>query len=132
MTAIEHWERRLGVRQDLRGVFVRWDADPGHPNLAVEHTGGESELREMSVSGAAIVAPFDPSFAPDTDVTVAHGDVSGRVRIRRVEKIGLDDLRLYAVEFTDPDPSLANALYPFLDSPASGDLLETWHGRYVD
>ena len=113
-------------------MYVRWDALPDHPDVAVDQTGAEAELREMSVSGAAIVAPSDPSYAAETDVVLAHQGLSGRVRIRRVDRIGVDDLRLYAVEFTDTDPSLANALYAYLDSPASGAMLETWHGRYVD
>ena len=130
MTATERWERRLGVRQDLRGVHVRWDADQGRADVGL--SGHQAELREMSVSGAAIVAPTGVDWDTGRTVIVAHGAASGSVTIRRVDRIGLDDVRLYAVEFTDPDPALANALYPYLDSPATGDLLETWHGRYVD
>jgi hypothetical protein len=132
MTTTERWERRLGIRQNMPDVTISWDVDPNRTGVSVADTGSPGELREMSVSGAAIVAPFAPEFVEGADVSVAHGSASGLVRIRRVEQIGDDMRRLYAVEFIDPDPALANSLYPFLDSPTTGELEAAWHGRYVD
>ena len=81
------------------------------------------------------MTPTPGGFEPRGERTPGDaGPAVKRVRIvsprrdarRRSEK------RPDAVELTEPDPALANALYPYLDSPAAGELLESWHGRYVD
>ena len=84
-------------------------------------TGGQKLQREqaaiieVSVVGAAIVAPDDTAVAVGSKLDVYWTGVKGHIIVRRVTRYpGSDDLLLYGVEYADNPSILGAALFEHL------------------
>lgn len=68
-------------------------------------------LQDVSVTGAAVVAPANEQIGRGTVVPVAFGWVEGTVRVMRVEPHPDGQRAIYGVEFESSDSELAKAIH---------------------
>lgn len=96
---------RLGERIALGDVLIGWrvgEVLPGRLRDRLRPT-DVARILDVSVSGAAIIAPYAPEMRPGRPVAIRLGDADGIVRIRRIAEISEPDWRLYGVEFVESD-----------------------------
>lgn len=109
---------RLGERIDLGEVFVSWRVDELVPGRLRDKARPPEIGRvvDVSISGAAIVAPTSPQLRRGRPVCIRLDDADAVVRIRRIEEIGDDDWRLYGVEFVETDLAFRDWVNGLLDA----------------
>ena len=109
---------RLGERIGLGDVFVSWRVDELIPGRLRDRARPPEIGRvvDVSISGAAIVAPASPQLRRGRPVCIRLDDADAVVRIRRIEEIGDDDWRLYGVEFVETDLAFRDWVNGLLDA----------------
>lgn len=121
-----HLAKRLGERIPLGEVLVGWRVDEVVPGRLRDRQRPTElgRLLDVSVSGAAIIAPYAQEMRPGRPVAIRLGDADGVVRIRRVAEIDDPDWRLYGVEFVESDLELRDWINGLLDAqrPSSAEL----------
>ena len=93
-TAVAWKLPRAGWRQSVR---------PRDPEVGLIH--------DVSVTGAAIVAPADPKLHRGSVVSVAFGWVEGEVKVKRIDPHTDPTLLIYGVEFVRTDSPFARAIH---------------------
>ncbi len=121
--------RRLGERIQLGDVFLQWRLDevvngrfrtrPRDPEVA--------RLLDVSVSGAAVVAPVAPDLRRGSIVMTRLGDAEAVLRIRRIQDFGDAEWRLYGTEFVRVDPEVLDWISQLLDGKRPHLLVDTWN-----
>jgi hypothetical protein len=115
--------RRLGVRHGIEPVAIRWKADLARKGSLFKRRSGIDPhlgyLYELSVSGAAIVAPAAKDVQVGYPVAVDCMGVAGLVVVRRIEPYTDPSYSVYGVEFSDQGGALAGTLYDTFLAPHS-------------
>ncbi|CAN5300510.1 hypothetical protein BH20ACT3_BH20ACT3_01810 [soil metagenome] len=121
--------RRVGRRHPIRAVPITWRADLPPPTgfRKRRRTGPLSaHMVDLSVSGAAIVAPPASDLGVGSKVLIDFEGHPGRVLIRRVAPGPVASAgSLYGVEFAEPNGELTSALYDLFIRHTSG--VPDWH-----
>jgi len=110
--------RRLGDRKPVEPTQIQWNVPPtgwlqrfkkrSEPQTGV--------LQDVSVTGAAVVAPSNPSITLGDVIPVSLGWVEGEVRVKRIDPYLDGTNSIYGVEFDRTDSPLAQAVHQvFLD-----------------
>ena len=109
--------RRLGERLPLGEVLLSWRVDEVVPGRLRDKPRPPEigRLIDVSVSGAAIVAPASPDLRPGRAVVVRLDGADAVVRIRRIAEFGDDGWRIYGVEFLDLDLAFRDWINALLD-----------------
>jgi hypothetical protein len=104
--------RRLGERRPVEPTEVLWNLPPSGWRQRFRKAEPQSGLlQDVSVTGAAVVAPADETILRGSEVKVAFGWVEGTVRVKRIDP-HLDGARwIYGVEFESTDSPLAQAIH---------------------
>jgi hypothetical protein len=103
-------------------VVIDWHPTEGGPTdeagvraaqaaLDADQDGSETYLVELSVSGAAVIAPAQDHVVIGTHLRVGFHGAWGGVVVRRVGQLQDPEYRFYGVEFTQPNSALTTALY---------------------
>jgi hypothetical protein len=111
--------RRLGERFDVYPVVIDWHpdlddvlaAEAAQDALDAVQGGPEAYLVELSVSGAAVIAPVQDHVVIGTHLKVGFHGAWGAVVVRRIGELQDQDYRFYGVEFTEPNSPLNSSLY---------------------
>lgn len=121
--------RRLGERIPIGDVFMVWRAsDEGDARPKRSRREPElARLLNVSVSGAAVVAPTAADLRRGSVLLVQLGNARAAVRIKRIEEFGEADWRTYGVEFVETDPEFLEWISHVLAGRRSSDLIETWN-----
>lgn len=109
--------RRLGERLALGEVLLSWRVDEVIPGRVRDKPRPPEigRLIDVSVSGAAIVAPASSDLRPGRPVVIRLDGADAVVRIRRIGDVGDDAWRLYGVEFVDLDLAFRDWINALLD-----------------
>lgn len=103
--------RRLGERRPVQPAEVAWKVPPAGWRQRIRPRRPEVGLiKDVSVSGAAIVAPADPGLHRGSIVHVAFGWVEGTVKVMRIDPSPDPKRLIYGVEF-ETDSTFAHALH---------------------
>lgn len=124
--------RRVGQRHPIESVPVTWRADlPRRSGLLRRRTGAQpAHMVDLSVSGAAVVAPAAGDLRVGSVVVVDYEGHAGRVVIRRIAAGPIASAgSLYGVEFSEPNGELTSALYDLFIRHTSG--VPDWHDPAV-
>ncbi len=118
--------RRLGERVPLGEVLVAWRVDEvirGRLRDKMRAT-EVGRIIDVSVSGAAIVAPSSPDLRRGRAVAIRLDDADAVVRIRRIDDFGDPSWRTYGVEFLETDLAFRDWINSLLDirRPGSREL----------
>ncbi len=110
--------RRLGERLDLGEVLLSWRVDEVIPGRLKDKPRPPEigRLIDVSVSGAAIVAPASSDLRPGRPVVIRLDGADAVVRIRRIAEFGDDAWRIYGVEFIDVDLAFRDWINALLDA----------------
>lgn len=119
--------RRLGERIALGEVLLAWRVDEVIPGRLRDKPRPVEvgRLIDVSVSGAAIVAPSDPTIRRGRAVVIRLDDTDAVVRVRRISALeGDDDWCIYGVEFVEADLHFRGWINSLLDArrPNSREL----------
>lgn len=119
--------RRLGERISLGEVLVAWRANEVVPGRLRDKPRPTEVGRvvDVSVSGAAIVAPASPELRKGRAVVIQLDEHQAVVRIRRISEIeGAAEWRVYGVEFLETDLGFRDWVNSLLDvrRPGSREL----------
>jgi hypothetical protein len=109
--------RRLGDRKPVEPTQIQWNVPvSGWRQRFKKQTPHMAVIQDVSVTGAAVVAPKDPNITRGTLVPVSFGWIEGRVRVKRIDA-HLDGANsIYGVEFEHTESPLAQAIHKvFLD-----------------
>jgi len=117
---------RLGERISLGDVLIGWRVDEIVQGRLRDRPRPTEigRIIDVSVSGAAIVAPAAPEMRPGRPVAIRVGEADGIVRIRRVSELEEPGWCLYGVEFVESDLALRDWINGLLDMrrPTSREL----------
>lgn len=118
--------RRLGERIPLGEVLVAWRVGEVVPGRLRDkpRPAEVGRVLDVSVSGAAIVAPAAPELRKGRVVAIRLDDAEALVRIRRIDAFGEDDWRVYGVELLEADLPFRDWINSLLDvrRPGSREL----------
>lgn len=124
--------RRLGERIPIGDVLLVWRAEDEGDRRS-RRRGAEPEvgrLLDVSVSGAAVVAPTATELRAGSAVLVQLGNARAVVRVKRIEDFGDDDWRTYGVEFVETEPEFLDWINHLLNGRRDARLIENWnHAR---
>lgn len=124
-------EQRLGSRVDVDELWVAWDL--GRPDRRgflekrrhpVEQQFGQ--VVNLSVSGAAVVAPVAQHLRVGSMIDLEAGGFRGMVAVHRVDDIGDPERRLYGVSFVDFPPAFTDFVYSVLEAARPSGLRDRW------
>ena len=104
--------RRLGERRTVQPSELYWNLPK--PSWKQRFKKQEAEvglLQDVSVTGAAVVAPANEHIGRGSRVPVAFGWVEGAVRVMRIEPHPDGQRVIYGVEFESSDSELAKAIH---------------------
>lgn len=87
-------------------------------------------LVDISVSGAAVVAPAADDIGPGSVVLVQLGNARAAARIRRVESFDAAGWRIYGVEFVELSPELLEWVNHLLDERRGRGLIHVWNREF--
>jgi len=110
----------MGERREVGPTELRWNLPT--PNWRTRFRPREPQVglvRDVSVTGAAIVAPADETIVRGSVVPVSFGWVEGTVKVKRVDPDTDPDKCVYGVEFDRTDSALAKAIHTVLLGPGS-------------
>lgn len=109
--------RRLGERLQLGEVLIAWRVDEVIPGRVRDRPRPPEvgRLIDVSVSGAAIVAPAATELRPGRAVVIRLDDAEAVVRIRRIVDFGEEGWLLYGVELTEADLAFRDWINSLLD-----------------
>ncbi|UDY36519.1 PilZ domain-containing protein [Dermatobacter hominis] len=112
-----HTGRRLGERIALGEVLISWRVDEVIPGRLRDKPRPPEigRLLDVSVSGAAIVAPESPDLRVGRAVAIRLDGADALVRIRRMADFGQEGWRLYGVEFLESDLAFRDWINGLLD-----------------
>jgi hypothetical protein len=124
-------EQRLGARLDVSGLWVLWDISRVDRRSARERRRHPVEQQfgqvlNLSVSGAAIIAPAAPHLRPGSMIDIEAGGFKGMVAIHRIDEMGDPFQRVYGVSFVDFPPAFTDYVYAVLASARPDDLQDRW------
>lgn len=104
---------RIAQRYPVPTTAITWEVPKRRRGgVSAKRYQAEAAIVEVSLMGAAIVAPERWAAVLGTRVAVRWGEVSGSVVIRRSEPMpGSTDLVRYGVEYLDNPSTLGLALY---------------------
>lgn len=118
--------RRLGERIPLGEVLIAWRVGEVLPGRLRDkpRPAEVGRVLDISVSGAAIVAPSAAELRPGRAVAISLDETDALVRIRRIDEFGDDGWRIYGVEFLEADLSFRDWINSLLDErrPDSKEL----------
>jgi hypothetical protein len=109
--------RRLGDREQVEPTQIQWNVPaPGWRQWFKRRQPQAGLLRDVSVTGAGVLAPVDPSITRGSVVAVAFGWIEGNVVVRRIDPQPDGSNAVYGVEFENTHSPLAQAIHEvFLD-----------------
>lgn len=109
--------RRLGDRKPVEPTQIQWNIPPaGWRQRFKKQAPQTGVLQDVSVTGAAVVAPKDAGISRGTLVPVSFGWIEGRVRVKRIDPHLDGTNSIYGVEFENTESPLAQAIHKvFLD-----------------
>ncbi len=109
--------RRLGERAPVEPTQIQWNVPvAGRRQRRKRRKPQVGVIQDVSVTGAAIVAPTDPSIRRGDLVGVSFNWVEGNVRVMRVDPDLDGRSSTYGVEFENTQEPLAQAIHKtFLD-----------------
>ncbi len=112
-----HTGRRLGERLPLGEVLISWRVDEIIPGRLRDKPRPPEigRLLDVSVSGAAIVAPASPDLRVGRAVAIRLDSADALVRIRRIGDFGDEEWRVYGVEFLESDLAFRDWINGLLD-----------------
>jgi hypothetical protein len=112
-----HTGRRLGERILLGEVLISWRVDEVIPGRVRDKARPPEigRLLDVSVSGAAIVAPASSDLRVGRAVAIRLDGADALVRIRRIADLGHEEWRLYGVEFVESDLEFRDWINRLLD-----------------
>ena len=124
-------EQRLGARLDVSNLWVLWDIGRADRRSARERRRHPIEQQfaqvvNLSVSGAAVVAPHAPHLRVGSMLDIEAGGFRGMVAIHRIAECGDPDQRVYGVSFVDFPPAFTDFVYSVLAAARPSDLAEVW------
>lgn len=129
MDVSKPFARRIGERKQLSPLTVGWTTQHverggvlGRKKVRTLQQSGR--LLDISVSGAAILAPRFPGLRQGCSVLISFEGFEGVVEVRRWEPTEDDDLLRYGVQFVDMDPRLKDRLFEVLGQDRPGE--EVW------
>ena len=104
--------RRLGERRPVEATEIAWNIPPaGWRQRLRPRDPAVGLIKDVSVTGAAIVAPADPSLHRGSIVPLAFGWIEGTVTVMRVDPSPDPKRLIYGVEFDRTDSPLAKAIH---------------------
>ena len=103
-------ERRIGRRWPSSGLAVGWDLQRAGGIRRHRVRARDGLVLDVSVSGAAILAPVDDDLVAGRLLAVGHGHHVGHVLIRRVLRSDRRDQAIYGVQFIDAPTGLVEGL----------------------
>jgi hypothetical protein len=121
-------ERRIGQRWPSTGLAVGWDVHKRSGLRGRRYVARDGIVLDVSVSGAAIIAPVDVEMTQGRVVAVAHGPHIGNVMIRRVMATDRHEQVIYGVEFIDAPISLVSTL---VERAADGPNAHPYEGLWA-
>ncbi|MCP4436135.1 MAG: PilZ domain-containing protein [Actinomycetia bacterium] len=131
------YEKRVGERMDVGDLRVRWTRNDPEPRRRRRRKGpvaqpGHAYLRNVSASGAGVVAPTDPTLTPGKAVEVHVDDNAYFVaRIRRVIPTTDAGWCFYGIEIADESPGFREWLTRMLDINRESVITEShWRSAY--
>lgn len=126
-------ERRIGDRRPVDPLEVAWriaDSKQAGRGLFRRRIVGTTDrvgrLVDVSVSGAAIEAPYDKDLLFGQKVRIAHDGLEGIVAIRRATPTDREDIARYGVEFVQMDEGLTRRLHELLAEERPEGLEDLW------
>lgn len=124
-------EQRLGARVETDGLWFAWDLERRERRTLRERRRHRNDQQwglvvDLSVSGAAIVAPFAPHLRRGSMLFVEAGGFRGMIAIHRVAEIGDPERRLYGVSFVDFPPAFTVFVYSVLEAARPEGLRAHW------
>jgi hypothetical protein len=120
--------RRLGERIPIGDVFLTWRVDHSPtPKRRNKREPDVGRLLNISVSGAAVVAPRAEDLRRGSVLLIQLGTAEAVVRIRRIDEFGDPDWRIYGVEFVETEPDFLDWINHLLDHRRPGGLVEAWN-----
>lgn len=110
--------RRLGERVPLGEVLLAWRVDEVIPGRLRDKPRPieVGRMVDVSVSGAAIVAPVAPELRRGRAVAIRLDGADALVRIRRIDDFGDPDWRIYGVELLEADLAFRDWINSLLDN----------------
>lgn len=81
----------------------------------------------LSVSGAGIIAPFEPDLRNGSLLRIQIDGYKGTVAVHRMERTEDDGLWYYGVSFVDFPPKFTDAIYARLDAFSERGLESMWN-----
>lgn len=120
--------RRLGERLHLGEVLIAWRVDEVIPGRVRDRPRPPEVGRmiDVSVSGAAIVAPAATELRPGRAVVIRLDDAESVVRIRRIVDFGEDGWLLYGVELMESDLVFRDWINGLLDVRRPQSVQAAW------
>ena len=100
---------RVGERYRAVGFELTW-SPPVRTLFGVRSRPVVTEVIDLSVSGALLVAPPNPLLMNGTTVEIAHGRLRGRVKIRHIHAATSGRVH-YGVLFVELEPALQDAIF---------------------
>lgn len=124
-------ERRLGARLPIEGMWVTWNVGrrDTRPLLQRRRYPLETQygrVEDLSVSGAAIVAPTDPALRVGSTLMIEAEGFRGMVGVTQMRDTADEGLTRYGVSFVDFPPKFTVAVYARLDALADASHREFW------
>lgn len=110
--------RRLGERRNIQPSQIHWNLPKqGWKQRFKKQEAQVGILQDVSVTGAAVVAPLDGQVGRGSRVPVAFGWVEGAVRVIRVDPHPDGINATFGVEWESSDSEFTRAvLQTFLES----------------
>lgn len=104
--------RRLGERRPVEPTQIQWNIPaPGWRQRFKKLEPQTGLLRDVSVTGAAVVAPADENIARGSEVRVSFRWIEGLVRVKRIDPDADGSRWIYGVEFERTDTPFAQAVH---------------------
>lgn len=104
--------RRLGERKPVEPTQLQWNVPlPGWRQRFKKTEPQIGVLHDVSVTGAAVVAPADENIHRGAEVRVSFGWIEGTVHVKRIDPHLDGTSWIYGVEFERTDAPLAQAIH---------------------
>lgn len=115
---------RVGERYRAVGFELTW-SPPVRTLFGLRARPVATEVIDLSVSGALLVAPPSPLVMRGTTVEIAHGDLRGRVKVRHIHEGPTRGRVFYGVLFVGLDPALEDIIFRRVGT-LRGSLGQQW------
>lgn len=109
MGPVTSLQRRLVERYRVEQFRLAWDVQERKAGLLGrrrESSSRAGEVMDVSITGAAVLAPTDPTIRRGSTVVIEVDGHRGAVRVRHVRPTEDPERSVYGIEFAEVEPEL--------------------------